>query len=212
MPDTVRSKAIALEVPVTIQGSKTVEGTDQRELFTETTKTTLVFANGAVVKLMAKLSPGQCVFLRNEQSEKEILCKVLDSRRAGQAGYTDLEFTSYDPKFWDVSDHQPAVAAAAPKLSAQDKLEAAANSPIATPSAESGASGNRQKSDAQKKIEAAVKNLASTPSADETPVPAEQLSETGTNLSWEKMMETADEVPGGAPRKETPQPGGEQSD
>lgn len=210
MADTARSEAIVLEVPVTVQGSKTVEGTDQRELFTETTKTTLVFANGAVVKLNAKLTPGQCIFLRNDRSEKEILCKVLDSRRAGQAGYTDLEFTSYDPKFWDVSDHQPAVAAAAPKLSAQDKLEAAANSPIATPSAESGASGNRQKSDAQKKIEAAVKNLASTPSADETPVPAEQLSETGTNLSWEKMMETADEVPAAAPRNESSTPEGDE--
>jgi hypothetical protein len=207
MADTARSEAIVLEVPVTVQGSKTVEGTDQRELFTETTKTTLVFANGAVVKLNAKLTPGQCIFLRNDRSEKEILCKVLDSRRAGQAGYTDLEFTSYDPKFWDVSDHQPA---AAPKLTAQDRLEAAANNPIATPSAESGAPTDGGKSEAQKKIEAAVKNLAATPSAksstpvaDKTPAQPAALAETGTNLSWEKMMETADEVPAAAPRNES---------
>jgi hypothetical protein len=203
MADTVRSEAIALEVPVTVQGSKTVEGTDQRELFTETTKTTLVFANGAVVKLNANISPGQCVFLRNDQSEREILCKVLDSRKAGQAGYTDLEFTSYDPTFWNIPV-QPA--AASPKLTPQDRLEAAVNNPIATSSAESGAPANGQKSEAQRKIEAAVKNLAVTssdksnaPGAGETPAQPEQLSETGTNLSWEKMMETADEVPAAAP-------------
>ena len=73
MANTVRSQATALEIPVTIQGSKTVQGTEQRELFTETTKTTLVFENGAVVKLNARVSPGQCVFLRNDKSEREIL-------------------------------------------------------------------------------------------------------------------------------------------
>jgi hypothetical protein len=35
-----------LEIPVTIQASKLVEGTDRQELFTEATKTTIVFENG----------------------------------------------------------------------------------------------------------------------------------------------------------------------
>ena len=81
MADTARNQGTVLEIPVTIQGSKTVEGSEQRELFTETTKTTIVFENGAVLKLNAKISPGQCVFLRNDQTEKEILCKVRDSRQ-----------------------------------------------------------------------------------------------------------------------------------
>ncbi|HXN98103.1 MAG TPA: energy transducer TonB [Candidatus Acidoferrales bacterium] len=197
MADTPRSQATVLEVPVTIQGSKNVNGTDQRELFTETTQTTLVFANGAVVKLSAKLAPGQCVFLRNDLSEKEILCKVLESRQAGQAGYTDLEFTSYDPTFWNV---QPKPPTAAPKLTAQERLEAAANNPIATSSAESGAPSDAQKSEAQRKIDEAVKNLAGTsngkssvPSGEEPSAQAEVPDETGTNLSWEKMMETSED-------------------
>jgi len=90
-----------LEVPVTIQGSKPVEGQEKRELFTETTKTTLVFANGAVVNLASRLLAGQCVFVRNENSGREILCKVLESRPAGPTNYTDLEFTAHDPNFWD---------------------------------------------------------------------------------------------------------------
>jgi len=59
MPDAARiAQANALEVPVTIQGSKIVAGTEQRELFTETTKTTLTFDNGAVLNLKARVLAG----------------------------------------------------------------------------------------------------------------------------------------------------------
>jgi periplasmic protein TonB len=177
MSTTVRSQATALEIPVTIQGSKIVPGTEQRELFTETTKTTLVFENGAVVKLTAKIAPGQCVFLRNEQSGKEVLCKVIEARQAGETGYTDLEFTSYDPKFWDAPAAKPAPAAKI--LTAQERLEAAANSPIASPVMEPSTPGSSeisaqdeqpgdagQRSETQKKIDEAVNNLSATPSTD----------------------------------------------
>ncbi|MGC1625709.1 MAG: hypothetical protein WA735_02530, partial [Candidatus Acidiferrales bacterium] len=108
-----------LEVPVTVQGATPVEGTDRRELFTEPAKTTLVFENGAVVNLKAKVVQGQCVFLRNERSGREILCKVLEWRKGGLGGYVDLEFTSRDPVFWEVTDEQAAQVAA-------DQLKAAA--------------------------------------------------------------------------------------
>ena len=201
MPNTLSTQATALEIPVTIQGSKTVPGTDQRELFTETTKTTLVFENGAVVKLTAKVAPGQCVFLRNEQSEKEVLCKVLEARQAGEVGYTDLEFTSYAPDFWDAPAAKAAPAAKI--LTAQERLEAAANSPIASPAAEPNPPSFGEislqdeqpvdashKSEAQKKIDTAVKNLSATPSTEpsvtasaeipfqlEQPAPAAQVPE-----------------------------------
>jgi Gram-negative bacterial TonB protein C-terminal len=179
MATTVRSQATALEIPVTIQGSKIVPGTEQRELFTESTKTTLVFENGAVVKLTAKVAPGQCVFLRNEQSEKEILCKVVEARQAGEIGYTDLEFTSYDPTFWNVPAEK--VPPGAKVLTAQERLEAAANSPIASSVMEPNTSSSSeipvqaeqpgdagQKSETQKKIDEAVRNLSTTPSAEST--------------------------------------------
>jgi hypothetical protein len=133
MADPVQTaQATALEIPVTIQGSKTVEGAERRELFTETTKTILVSDNGAVLKLDAKVQPGQCVFLRNEKSGREILCKVLGSR---QAGYTDLEFTVYDPKFWEVPPEQPATSA--PKPEAKKEAEEVMSNSAPAPSAES---------------------------------------------------------------------------
>src|ERR1700690_1522826 len=88
------------EVPVTIQGAKHVEGSEQRQIFTETTKTTIVFGDGAVVNLSSKVTQGQCVFLRNERTGREILCKVLEWRQVAESGYEDLEFTTRDPNFW----------------------------------------------------------------------------------------------------------------
>src|SRR5271168_3509984 len=113
-------QATVLEVPVTIQGAKHVEGSEQRQIFTETTKTTIVFGNGAVVNLSSKVAQGQCVFLRNERTGREILCKVLEWRQVAESGYVDLEFTTRDPKFWDAPVMQdpavaaPVIAAAAP--------------------------------------------------------------------------------------------------
>src|SRR5277367_4956658 len=105
-------QATVLEVPVTIQGAKHVEGSEQRQIFTETTKTTIVFGNGAVVNLSSKVVQGQCVFLRNERTGREILCKVLEWRQVAESGYVDLEFTTRDPNFWDAPVMQaPAVAA-----------------------------------------------------------------------------------------------------
>lgn len=89
-----------LEVPVSIQGSKPVEGTDRRELFFETTKTALVFENGAALNLKSKVLPGQCVFVRNELTGKEVLCKVVESPQGEKSGFTELEFNVYEPEFW----------------------------------------------------------------------------------------------------------------
>src|ERR1700740_74749 len=122
-------QATVLEVPVTIQGAKHVEGSEQRQIFTEPTKTTIVFGNGAVVNLSSKVSQGQCVFLRNERTGREILCKVLEWRQVAESGYADLEFTTRDPNFWDAPVMQapavapPVAAAPAPKpVEAQEKV------------------------------------------------------------------------------------------
>ena len=133
------------EVPVTIQGAKHVEGSEQRQIFTETTKTTIVFGNGAVVSLSSKVTQGQCVFLRNEQTGREILCKVLEWRQVAESGYVDLEFTTRDPHFWDALAAAglavpPAVAPAAPvavvaprNVEALDMLPASAPAPTGAP-------------------------------------------------------------------------------
>jgi hypothetical protein len=150
MADSVgRDQATVLEVPVTIQGAKHVDGSEQRQIFTEPTKTTIVFGNGAVVNLTSKVAQGQCVFLRNEQTGREILCKVLEWRQVAEAGYADLEFTTRDPHFWDAAPAAaapvvvPAVPPAAPvavvaprRTEALDMLPASAPAPTSVPASE----------------------------------------------------------------------------
>src|SRR5271163_3411215 len=144
---TARDQATVVEVPVTIQGAKHVDGTEQRQIFTETTKTTIVFGNGAVVNLSSKVTQGQCVFLRNERTGREILCKVLEWRQVAESGYADLEFTTRDPNFWDAPVMQeptvaaPVVPAPAPKpAEAQEKVLAVSDpTPDAAPVAQSSA-------------------------------------------------------------------------
>ena len=133
-----RDQADVREVPVTIQGAKRVDGSEQRQIFAETTKTTIVFGNGAVVNLNSKVAQGQCVFLRNELSGREILCKVLEWRQVAESGYADLEFTTRDPKFWDTpapgAVAAPAVApVAAVAVAAPRRVEALDILPVSAP-------------------------------------------------------------------------------
>src|SRR5580698_1698224 len=137
------------EVPVTIQGAKHVEGSEQRQIFTETTKTTIVFGNGAVVNLSSKVSQGQCVFLRNEQTGREILCKVLEWRQVADSGYVDLEFTTRDAHFWDALAAAPLVVPAPPvavvaprSFEALDMLPASAPAPTGAQVIEASASAS----------------------------------------------------------------------
>lgn len=126
MADSARiAQVTAREIPVTIQGSQIVDGTDRRELFTETVKTKLIFDNGAAIELKARVIPGQSLFLRNELSGREILCRVIEAPPPGQVGCTDLEFTIHDPEFWTAKG-EPAPYPA-------DKTEAPEATPAAPP-------------------------------------------------------------------------------
>lgn len=96
-----RPQPVALEVPVTVNGARTVEGSDKREPFSETTKTVLVFGNGAVIRLGSPVSPGQLLFLTNEKTKKEVVCQVVKSKNYRNiSGYVELEFTESVVGFW----------------------------------------------------------------------------------------------------------------
>jgi len=96
-----KPQPVALEVPVTVNGARTVDGSDKREPFSETTKTVLVFGNGAVIRLGSPVSAGQLLFLTNEKTKKEVVCQVVKSKNyKSVSGYVELEFTESVVGFW----------------------------------------------------------------------------------------------------------------
>src|SRR5229473_3188997 len=97
----IKQQPVALEVPVTVNGARTVEGSDKREPFSESTKTVLVFGNGAVIRLSSSVAPGQLLFLTNEKTKKEVVCQVVKSKNyRNVSGYVELEFTEPAVGFW----------------------------------------------------------------------------------------------------------------
>jgi TonB family protein len=96
-----KPQPVALEVSVTVNGARTVEGSDKREPFSESTKTVLVFGNGAVIRLQSSVAPGQLLFLTNEKTKKEVVCQVVKSKNyRNVSGYVELEFTEPVIGFW----------------------------------------------------------------------------------------------------------------
>jgi len=98
---SARPQPVALEVSVTVNGARSVDGSDKRETFSERSQTVLVFGHGAVLRISALLAPGQLVFLTNEKTKKEVVCVVVKSKTDGNAvGYVELRFTEPAPGFW----------------------------------------------------------------------------------------------------------------
>lgn len=98
---TPRPQPVCLELPVTVNGVRPVQGSDKREPFSETTRTVLVFSNGAVLRLSAALAPGQLIFLINERTKKEIVCQVVKSKNyRNVSGYVEIEFAEPSVGFW----------------------------------------------------------------------------------------------------------------
>jgi TonB family protein len=96
-----KPQPVALEVPVTVNGARTVEGSDKREPFSETTKSVLIFGSGAVIRLASSVTPGQLLFLTNEKTKKEVVCQVVKSKNyRNVSGYVELEFTESVVGFW----------------------------------------------------------------------------------------------------------------
>jgi protein TonB len=132
-----RPQPVALEIPVTVSGARTVEGSDKREPFSENTKTVLVFVHGAVIRLASSLAPGQLVFLTNEKTKKEVVCQVVKSRNyRSVTGYVELEFTEPALGFWGMrfpSDRLAPAAPAAPAPSAAPATPRAAAPIVSAP-------------------------------------------------------------------------------
>jgi protein TonB len=98
-----KPQPLAVEIPITVNGARTVTGGDKREPFSESTQTVLVFGSGAVIRLSAAVGPGQLLFVTNEKSQKEVVCQVVKSKQnGGGGGYVELKFTEAASDFWGV--------------------------------------------------------------------------------------------------------------
>src|SRR5258708_1827274 len=126
--DVTSAQPVALEVPVTVNGARAVEGSDKREPFSEATSTVLVLANGAVIRLSSSVAPGQLLFLTNDKTRKEVVCQVVKSKNYRSAsGYVELEFTEPVLGFWGMrfpGERHTAQANAA--MAARQKIDSAA--------------------------------------------------------------------------------------
>lgn len=97
----IKQQPVALEVPVSVNGARAVDGSDKREPFSESTKTVLIFGSGAVIRLSSSVAPGQLLFLTNEKTKKEVVCQVVKSKNyRNVSGYVELEFTEPVVGFW----------------------------------------------------------------------------------------------------------------
>src|SRR5256885_1247303 len=97
----IKQQPVALEVPVSVNGARAVDGSDKREPFSESTKTVLIFGSGAVIRLSSSVAPGQLLFLTNEKTKKEVVCQVVKSKNYRRvSGYVELEFTESVVGFW----------------------------------------------------------------------------------------------------------------
>jgi hypothetical protein len=93
--------AVAHEVRVKVTGARPVDNAIERELFTESTNSVLVFEKGGVIRLIAAVAPGQLLFLTNEESRREVVAQVVRKRAYRPTEcYVELEFTEPAPKFW----------------------------------------------------------------------------------------------------------------
>jgi len=99
---STRPNPIAAEIPVNASGTRPKSGGTERELFSEDTETVLTFEDGAVIRLLATVTPGQLIFLTNLVTKQEVVCEVLRKRLLRPAGcYVELQFTEHKKGFWD---------------------------------------------------------------------------------------------------------------
>lgn len=119
--------SLAHEVRVKATGARPGAVSGERELFTESTTTVLVFEKGAILRLSAAVAPGQLLYLTNEESNREVVAQVVRKRAFRPTHcYVEVEFTEPAPGFWGVTF------SAATALLPKDAKEAAAAEIVAS--------------------------------------------------------------------------------
>src|SRR5579862_1073220 len=99
---SINAQPVGAVVPVLVQGSRQMPGTDQRpQPFVEESKTVVVFQNGAVLRISEGVGAGQLLILKNLKTNREVACRVVKANDK-MKGYFEIEFTQPEVTFWGV--------------------------------------------------------------------------------------------------------------
>jgi protein TonB len=124
-----RTQAVSIEIPVLVRGSRRVASVPGQpgklEHFSEETTTVVVFAQGAVVRLVGSAKAGQLVGLTNRQTGKEALCRIVNIKHFPDTrGYVEIEFNHAMNGFWQTALSQEAAGVPAnPKKNGSSPLD-----------------------------------------------------------------------------------------
>jgi TonB family protein len=122
---TPRPNPVALEVMVSVTGTKVTANAPSRDLFSEETTTVLVFKDGAVIRLAATVNAGQLLFLTSKKNNQEVVCQVLHRKPISEnSSYVELKFTEERKDYWGVAFPQEAARAPEFRIAEQKQAEA----------------------------------------------------------------------------------------
>ncbi|HYL10593.1 MAG TPA: energy transducer TonB [Candidatus Acidoferrales bacterium] len=97
---------VCIEMPVRVRGigGLPIAGTNEiGQDFSEDTRTLIVMATGAVVRLATRVKKGQLLGLRHLRTEQEVSCRVINVRSSGTPeDYVEVEFTQRATGFWGI--------------------------------------------------------------------------------------------------------------
>jgi len=97
-----RSHPVAIEIPVTVQGSRSAPGRQLPQQFVEETRTVLVFVEGGVLRISEDVAPGQFLILKNLYNGEETPCVVVPKNIGSAKGYVEVEFAQPVDDFWGI--------------------------------------------------------------------------------------------------------------
>jgi TonB family protein len=126
----LRADAVSLEVPVRVHGSHVIEATKdaaaRTEPFEESTSTMIIFPQGGVLRMSAKVIVGQMIVVTNLKSGQDAICRIVKVRAYGpNQSYVETEFTHRQVGYWGVQfASDPATASpkiTLPKAEAKEK-------------------------------------------------------------------------------------------
>ncbi len=120
---------VCIEMPVRVRGigGLPIAGTsDMGQDFSEDTRTLIVMATGAVVRMATRVKKGQLLGLKHLSTGQEVSCRVVNVRSSGTPeDYAEVEFTQRAVGFWgihfpnDPKDQPPAEAPTAGEVEAE---------------------------------------------------------------------------------------------